>query len=152
MPNDLHHVAVFVENLDRALNLFRDFFGFEIAWRLPKVGRNGLGDVMGLPGVEAEIAYLRSGSGGADLELARIARTSSEKEPAGKNGAPRVIVSLEVKDLDGLYQRLMEAGWTPFTQAVNLKSPEGGPIRMFCFEVENGLTVELFESSTTAAN
>jgi len=152
MPNDLHHVAVFVDDLDRTLHLFRNFFGFEVAWRLPKVGGSGLCDVLGIPGVEAEIAYLRTGSGGTALELVRIIRTPPEKEPAGKDGSARVIISLHVEDLDGLFQRLLEAGWTPFTQAVNLASPDGHPIKMFCFGVENGLTIELIESPTTAVD
>jgi catechol 2,3-dioxygenase-like lactoylglutathione lyase family enzyme len=152
MPNDLHHVAVFVDDLDRAVHLFRDFFGFEVAWRLPKVGGSGLCDILGIPGAEAEIVYLRTGSGGTALELVRIIRTSPEEEPASKGGSARVVLSLQVEDLDGLHQRLSEAGWTPFTQAVDLVSPDGYPIKMFCFGAENGLIIELIEPAPNAAH
>jgi catechol 2,3-dioxygenase-like lactoylglutathione lyase family enzyme len=149
MPNDLHHVAVFVDDLDRAVHLFLNFLGFEVAWRLPKAGGHGLGDVLGIPGVEAEIVYLRTGSGGTALELIRIIRPSPKEEPDGQGASLRVILSLHVEDLDGLYQRLSEAGWAPFTEAVDLVSPDGDPIKMFCFGVGNGLTIELMESLTS---
>jgi catechol 2,3-dioxygenase-like lactoylglutathione lyase family enzyme len=152
MPNDLHHVAVFVDDLDRAVHLFRNFFAFEVAWRLPRVGGSGLCDVLGVPGVEAEIVYLRTGSGGTALELVHIIGASPEEEPAGKRASARVILSLNVEDLDGLHQRLSEDGWTPFTQAVRLVSPDGHPIKMFCFQVENGFTLELIQPATNAAD
>ena len=81
-----------------------------------------------------------------------LLETSPEKKPIGKDGFPRVVISLHVDDLDGLYQRLLEAGWTPFTQAMDLVSPDGDPIKMFCFGVENGLTIELIGSRTTTVD
>jgi len=38
MPNDLHHVTVFVRNMDRALHLFQDILGLELLWRKAPVG------------------------------------------------------------------------------------------------------------------
>lgn len=152
MPNDLHHVAVFVDDLDRTVHLFKDFLGFDVAWRLSEAGGRGLSDVMGVPGMKAEIAYLRSGSVGSALELVRIIRASPEEEPAGKGASARVVLSLNVDDLDGLHQRLSEEGWTPFTQAVRLVSPDGHPIKMFCFPVENGFTIELIQLAANAAD
>ena len=145
MPGDLHHVAVFVNDLDRALHLFRNLLGFEVAWRLPKVGGR-VSEVTGIPGMEAEIVYLQGRSRGTALELVRIIRTPTEKNTPG-NGIPgSVVLSFVVEDLDGLHRLLSNEGWTPFTQPVEMMSPDGGPIRMFCFPAEDGLTVELIET------
>ncbi len=151
MRNDLHHVAVFVDELDRTIHLFKDFLGFEVAWRLSEAGGRGLSEVMGVPEMKAEIAYLRSGSGGTALELIRIIPASLERDLASRGASNPVVLSLIVENLEGLHLRLSDAGWIPFTRAVEMMSPDGYPIRMFCFAADNGLTIELIEPAKTVA-
>ena len=62
-------------------------------------------------------------------------------------GVGTVVLSLTVGDLDGLYQRLTIEGWPPLTPCMNMRSPDGHPIRVFCIRVQDGLTLEFIELS-----
>ena len=36
MTVNIHHVSIFVADMDRAIHLFRDILGFEMSWHIPE--------------------------------------------------------------------------------------------------------------------
>ena len=145
MLNELHHIAVFVSDMEKTLHLFQNCLGFELAWRLSHAGGPKLSAVIGLPEMEAEIAYLHARPKGTAVELVRLIHPSPGKMRARFGVPGTVILSLVVEDLDGLKARLKEEGWVPLTVPVEMRTPEGEPIRVCCLRIEEGLTLELFE-------
>ncbi|MEW6529272.1 MAG: VOC family protein [Thermodesulfobacteriota bacterium] len=144
MPGELHHVAIFVTDMNRAMHLFRDLLGLKVDWHLPRIEDPKLGETAGIPGMIAEIAYL-SGRGRVAVELVRLIHPPLRQEPSGSAGSAHVGLSFIVNNLDALHTRLSEEGWEPFTPAVRMRAPDGGRVRIFCFSVEDSYTVELIE-------
>ena len=142
MPTTVHHVISFTKDIDRSLLLFRDILGMELKWRLPEVGGRKMSAVLGLTGMKAEMAYLAPADGGVAVELVRIIQSDVDVTQARSDGTG---LSLRVEHLGAIYRRLREHDWNPFTEPVDMLSPEGESIRMFCFRTDEGLFVELFE-------
>lgn len=143
MSSRLHHVSLFVSDMDRTLHLFRDLLDFELKWRVPSVGGGKLSSLLGIPDVEIELAYLQSPGNGVAVELARLIRPVINSPAVRFGEAGTVSLSLMVEDLEGLHNRLSEEGWTPFSPCKEMQSPEGDPIRIFCFQTKDGLALEL---------
>jgi len=151
MANDLHHASIFVTDMDRALHLFKDILGFELLWRVSPVGGRKLSALLGIPDMKAELAYLQGRSGGVGVELVRLIRPTMDESPIRFGKAGMLGLSLVVEDLNGLHQRLTEEGWTPFTPCMQIRTPQGDPVRVFCFRTEEGLTLELIEEVASSA-
>ena len=145
MANALHHISVFVSDMDRSIHLFKDILGFELVWHVPKVGGQKLSTLLGIPNMKAELAYLQSSTGETAVELARLFCQSLETHPM-RFGIPGTAgLSLVVDDLDRLHQRLTKEGWSPLTSCLPMRSPEGDNIRAFCIRVEDSLNLEFIE-------
>ncbi len=145
MPSRLHHLALMVEDLGPALRLFRDLLGLELAWHMPEVGGARLAELLGAPGFRAEMAYLEQPGGGVALELVRPLGPGAPGPTAQFGAAGSVSLSLMVADLDGLHQRLAEAGWPPLSPPLAMRAPGGQPLRAFCLLPLPGLCLELME-------
>ncbi len=141
----MHHVAVYVSDIDRIMNLFTAHLGFELQWRAPKVGGHKLAAISGFPEFEAEMAYLHSPSGGVDVELVRMIRPDMGGRTIEYAAAGSVVLSLVVDELPGRHQRLVREGWTFFSEPVRLSSPEGEPILLCFLQTEDRLVIELIE-------
>jgi len=143
MAADLHHVALFVKDLDRALRVFQDLLGFRLAWRAPRVGGAKLSAVLGMPNMQAEIAYLVRNPAGVAVELVRLLDESEESISVPSSPRNGAVLSLTAPDLERLHSQLTEGGWKPFTPIVRMPAPDGNKVNMFCFRLEEGLTIEL---------
>jgi catechol 2,3-dioxygenase-like lactoylglutathione lyase family enzyme len=148
----MHHVSFFVTDIDRSIHLFKDLLGFELQWRLPKTGGRKLSAVMGIPEVEAELVYLQGPNDAVAIELVRLIHPSMENRTI-QFGMPGAIgLSFVIEDLDALYERLIEEGWAPFTQGVQMMSPDGEPVRIFCFRTDEGVTIEIIEPTNITSH
>lgn len=150
MTYGLHHVSVFVTDMQRALYLFRDVLGFTAQWHVPLAGGKKLSALLGLPGMQAELIYLRSPDGEFDLELSRLIQPFMNVPSARLGGPGSVSLSLTVNDLDLLHERITAEGWEPLSSCLEMRSPEGILVRAFCFSTEDGLTLELVEKAGVA--
>ncbi|MCF8032331.1 MAG: hypothetical protein K9K66_06250 [Desulfarculaceae bacterium] len=66
--------------------------------------------------------------------------------PAGPPAPPApVSLCLRVEDLDGLHQRLSDAGWHPFTPVAETPTPTGEMMRIFCIRTEENVLWEFIE-------
>lgn len=131
--------------MEKTLRLFQNCLGFQLEWRLPRAGGPKLSAVIGLPEMEAEIAYLHARPKKTAVELVRLIRPSVGRMGATVGVPGTGILSLLVEDLDSLNAKLKEEGWIPVTVPVEMRTPEGEPIRVCCLRIEDGLSLELFE-------
>jgi catechol 2,3-dioxygenase-like lactoylglutathione lyase family enzyme len=136
----LHHVITFTNDMDRSLLLYRDILGLDLKWRLPEVGGRKMSAVFGVPEMKAEMAYLAPVNGGVAVELVKMIQPDANARSDGTG------LSLRVEQLDVVYGKLREHDWQPFTEPVDMLSPEGEAIRMFCFRSDEGLLIELLEA------
>ncbi len=143
----LHHISVTVEDLDRAVGLFRDVLGFELQWRVPKAGGRVLESLLGVPGIQAELAFLSDGATRVGVELSRLMAPESTDPPRDFGAPGTMALSLSVRDLDALHQRLTRLGWSPLSPCLDLKPPGGPPARAFCVPLEPGVLLELIEEA-----
>ena len=148
MASHLHHLALMVDDLERALFLFRDLLGLTLVWRLPQVGGPRLGELLGVPGFQAEMAYLEDAKRQVDLELARPLAPASASPAAEFGAAGSFSLSLMVEHLDDLHDRLIAAGWMPLSTPLSLRSPSGESLRAFCLRPLPGLCLELMEPAS----
>jgi catechol 2,3-dioxygenase-like lactoylglutathione lyase family enzyme len=147
MGEDLHHVAIMVDDVNRNLNVFKNLLGFTVEWHRELVD---LSPLHGIPDTKAEVAYVRRSSGGVAVEFVRYLRPAM-KEGSGPIGIPKLGslgLSLVVKDLDGLYQRLPEEGFTPEAPPVRREPPGEGVLRICLFRAKEGWVLELIERVT----
>ena len=145
MTARIHHVIVFVTDLEKSLGLFQGILGLELKWRLPEVGGRKMAAVLGLENIKAEMAYLTADNDQAAVELVRLLSDAPpvfQKDIIGGAG-----LSLTVESLENVHGLLTAAGFSPFTPPVEMLSPDGQTVRMFCFRTAEGLLVELFEKT-----
>lgn len=148
MSNDLHHVSLFVADMERALHLFRNLLSFELVWRAAPIGGRKLSAVLGIPNIKAELAFLRSRPDSVAVELVHMIQPSGGKKAVSFSAPGTVVLTLIVEDLQFLHQRLTEEGWAPLTSCVEMRTPEGDPVRVFCFRTQEGITIELIEQDS----
>ena len=149
MSVGVHHVSVFIVDVNRSLHLFRDILGLKLLWQAP-VGGRMMAALMGLPEVEAELYYLQSENGGPALELIRLIRPDRSEIPPLLGSRGSVILSLQVKEIESLHQRLTEEGWNPNTPCLQLLTPQGQAIKLFSLRTEEGLALEFIEEMEPA--
>lgn len=148
MTGKLHHVSVFIEDVQRGMHLFRDLLGYQLAWHQKKVGGAKLSAMLGIPELECEIFYLERQADDTAIELIRVIHPLLEKPGTCFGASGTVGLSLQVDDLDVLHQQLMDEGWMPFSPCMDMMTPTGGRLRAFCFSTDEGVTVELFQEMT----
>jgi methylmalonyl-CoA/ethylmalonyl-CoA epimerase len=133
----IHHVALVVDDLEKALSFWRDALGLSTS-RIDHVAEQ-----------QSEIAFLPVG----DSEIELVRPTTSESGVArflAKRGPGMHHVCLEVADLDAVLRRLREKN-------IRLINPEpttgaGGRRTVFIHpESAFGVLVELYEARMTGA-
>ena len=106
----IHHIAIGVSDIDRALAFYGEVLGFEVLSRSEWDGDNEAADrVIGLGRTSAKAAMLRAGN--AYVELWQYAQPEpADREPlrACDHGYPHF--ALQVRDIDAEYRRLVAAG------------------------------------------
>jgi len=140
----IHHAAIFVSDMDRARYLFQDILGFDSVWHAPVVKGHKMALLLGLPEVEMELVYLQNGQGPA-IELCRVIHPHREAGPRTFGSPGTASLSLEVKNIDQLHDRLNLEGWPPFSPCLRMRDPQGNAVRLCCFAMEDGMVVELVE-------
>jgi catechol 2,3-dioxygenase-like lactoylglutathione lyase family enzyme len=143
MVSQLHHVSIFVSDMDRARLLFEDILGFKIVWHKHSAGGKRLSALLGIPELEVELVYLRSLEGDVAVELSRLIHLPIDAPPVQFGGPGSTSLCLNVRNVDHLYEQVSAAGWNPLSACLDMRSPEGDSIRAFCFRTEDGLTLEL---------
>lgn len=150
MSSRLHHVSLFVSDMERSLTLFADHLGFKPAWRLPQLKGKKISALLGIPGMEAEVAYLTSPTNGVAIELTYLQKPRMDCQSVHFGTLGSVGLSLFVAEIEALYGRLSKKGWLPLSPIMDLQSPDGLPIRAFCIKTDEGVVIELIGSSASS--
>jgi glyoxylase I family protein len=105
----IHHVAISVPDLDRALTFYRDLLGFEVVQRSGWDGDNPDADrAIGLPRTAARMAMLKAAN--AYVELWQYLHPVPENLVARPCDLGYPHMALQIRDMPVEYQRLKEGG------------------------------------------
>lgn len=111
MIHGVHHVAVGVPDLGAGLDFYVNVLGAELLWRSAIDGtRTDADRVIGLTGVEADVAMVRLGTINVELWTYRQPVPSDRTSPANGLGYPHI--ALSVSDIVEEHARLTAAGMT----------------------------------------
>lgn len=134
MPTALrvHHLAVVVEDMERALTFWRDALGLELA---------GIREV---PEQASQVAFLPAGE--AEIELVRpMSADSGVARYLAKRGPGMHHICMSVDDLPGTLDRLAAQG----VRLINPEPMAGADGRRYAFvhpESTGGVLLELYQS------
>ena len=142
MITGIHHVAISTPDADRLLAFYRDLLGMEVVFEQTwPVGTEQADAITALEGSSARQILLRCGN--AYLELFEYAAPQPSlgdpERPVCDHGITHLCV--DVQDLDGEYERLVEAG-VPFHCG---PQSLGGGVRTTYGRDPDGNVVELQE-------
>lgn len=153
MITDVHHMALFVTDLDRSLPFYTDRLGFELVSRSDDWGGEFLDVVCGgLENVRINIALVQGG--GEIIELIEV--IAPESSPNDANPLPRGMarIGFEVDDIEATVAELSARGVEFMSEiiTVTIEAPpgadpgddahyEGG--RAIMFQDPDGIVLEL---------
>ena len=137
------HTGLVVENIDRALKLYRDILGLKIWRREFEPQGSYIENLVGIPGVKVEYAKLQVGDGTL-VELLQYhshpEKGSGKPYPSNRHGASHI--ALTVSDIDALHQELVAGGF--HCNSGPLVSPDGKVKVLYCHDLD-GIILELVE-------
>jgi glyoxylase I family protein len=128
------HVCIGVTDMDRALDFYRRLLGFDPVFDIELEGPS-LEAVTGERGAKGRMAG--GLIAGAMVEL--LALGSTERPAAGPH-LGYTNISFSVEDLDAAHARVIELGYAPAQQPVDI-----GGVRMFFVNDPDGTPIELVE-------
>jgi glyoxylase I family protein len=106
----LHHVALCVDDFDAGLSFYVEGLGAELLFRSRLRDRPDADRVIGIDGVDAEIAMLRLGAANVELWCYHQPTPEDRRSPANAYGYPHI--ALAVSDIHAEVARLSEVGMT----------------------------------------
>jgi methylmalonyl-CoA/ethylmalonyl-CoA epimerase len=131
-PIRIHHMAVVVDDLDKALQFWRDALGLEVS------------QVRDVPEQASQVAFLPAGE--AEIELVRPTTTDSGiARYLAKRGPGMHHICLSVPDVRASLQRLASKG----VRLINAEPMATSDGRLYAFvhpESTGGVLLELYEA------
>lgn len=147
MSVTVNHTGITVKNLDRAEALFRDIFGFETFSRAPR-DPAVISAVVGVPGCEVEIVYMRNGPANIELLCYSSPRDRQDFRPRPVD-LGSLHMAVNVTDMDAMLEKVR--AW-PMQQIGDLITIDQGPntgSRIVYFRTpEEGLIIEMIEKTS----
>ncbi|MBR0899030.1 VOC family protein [Bradyrhizobium tropiciagri] len=155
----IHHVALFVSDMDAALRLWRDVLGFNVRVDMtipdgqasgPNVYFSGdlLDQILGARGSKSRMVIVWSAEG-AVVELQECATPKLQKRPSERVGYRETGIlelALQVKNIDGWFEKVRGAGYKTQTDGVwscaNI-------LRSFLFYDQDGNLIQMCEPIET---
>jgi len=150
-----HHMAIFVSDMNKAVRLWRDVLGFDVAVETTIPDGDGPGpntfmypklldDIFKVKGARSKMVLLTSKDGAMielqQCEVPKIQRTPPENLQYGHTGVHEL--GLIVDDIDGWFKKVREAGYTTQTDYVWQCASIG---KSFLFYDDDGNMIQLWE-------
>lgn len=135
-----HHLALCVDDFDRALRFYVNFLGFEMEGEMDQRDEAPLGEVVGLPGAVIRWAMLHHGS--FRVELFKYYKPEGRKQPCRQCDVGYTHMAMEVANVDSVYEQAMAAGYQALSSPRSLR---GGRSRVFYLCEPEGLVTEFIQ-------
>lgn len=147
MTVTLNHTGVTVANLDRAEAMFRDLFGFETisrAARDPAI----ISRVIGVPGAQVEIAYMRNGTATVELLCYSGPEERGDFRPRACD-VGSLHLGFNVVDMDEALRRADEWSLCLMGEVVVIDAgPNTGSRIAYLRNPEDGVVLELIQKAS----
>ncbi len=146
--------TVVVQDMDSALSLFRDVLGLSVRLDLPLSGE-AVSSLLGYGDTTARIVILQSG----DLEIANVAlmQISAAKSATSDGAASKLVtgdvaIVMETNDIDAVYARVIELGYTALTPPMVIFNRPNMVTqnREFIFRGPEGIAINLIQRGIAA--
>jgi lactoylglutathione lyase len=145
MLRGVHHAGVTVSNLDRALAFYRDVLGLDVFVQAERRNET-IGAIVGYPGAGVKLAFVGVPGDSARIELLEYLEPRGDAVDGETFRPATGHVCFRVDDIDALYQRVIDAGFTPRSTApVTIDEGPNAGARAFYVRDPDGYTVELFQ-------
>lgn len=138
MIKELKRSTIFVKNLERSLQFYRDILGFSViadhVIEGPEVSK-----LLGIPNVKVRIFMLQVGKQKtAQLGLLSFLSPIKEKSHSKSQLTPAHALIFDCEDVEEIFKRMLESGEKPISKPVIL----GGSVKTFACLDPDGIYVE----------
>ncbi len=148
MVKYVDHINIVVADLERSVQFYTGLLGLKETRRARLTGA-WIDAIVGLEGVEAEVAYVQPQGGGPRIELIQYRAPAGVACPENERPNTRGLrhIAFQIENMDGLYQRLSAAGVPFFGPPVEV--PRGvvehddGRKSLCYFQDPDGVVLEL---------
>lgn len=150
MLKAINHINIVVSDLERSVTFYTDLLGFVVTKRARLRG-DWFEHIVGLSGVDAEVAYIQAPNHGPRIELLcyHAPKGVALPETARPNTVGLRHIAIEVADIDVMHARLMAAGvpfiGPPVAVPSNALQHDEGRKRLCYFHDPDGVLLELAE-------
>jgi catechol 2,3-dioxygenase-like lactoylglutathione lyase family enzyme len=150
VASGVHHIGVSVASRDDALAFWESFLGRKATWRT-RLDRPYLGEIIGIPGVEIDGAFIDL-PGGVILELLEYQTADKLANPAATQNPGNVHLCLVVEDADFAWRRAVECGAQPVRRQgpVDIDAGPNVGARAAYLRIHDGVTLEVFQRPPAA--
>ena len=116
----VNHTGISVRDMERSLAFYRDLLGLELIFDSDVDDVPPLSAVVGMDNARGRVAWLRAGD--TMIELWQWDHPEGRPLPVDYRPADKGVThyALETDDVDGLYQRIVDAGFHANTEPLDL--------------------------------
>ena len=148
MVKYVDHINIVVSDLERSLHFYTTLLGLKETRRARLTG-TWIETIVGLAGVEADVAYVQPQGGGPRIELIQYDAPAGVSVP--ENSRPNTQglrhIAFQIEDMDALYRRLADAGvpfiGPPVTVPKGVVEHDDGEKSLCYFHDPDGVVLEL---------
>jgi hypothetical protein len=146
----VHHLGVSVASRDDALGFWEAFLGHGATWRT-RLNRPYLGEIIGIPGVEIDAAFVDL-PGGVILELLEYRAADKVANPPATKNPGNVHICLAVENADAAWRRAVDCGAAPVRREGPVEVDDGPNkgARVAYLRIHDGVTLEVFQRPPAA--
>lgn len=145
MLRGVHHAGITVADMDRTLAFYRDILGLTVFRDMIRSGPT-LAGIVGYPNARIRIAYCGVPGDTAGVELLQYLEPTGEGIGGETNRPASGHVCFAVDDADEIFQRIVEAGFQPRSEApVQVTEGPNTGAKAFYVRDPDGFTVEFIQ-------
>jgi len=142
MLNLLHHSTIVVSDLEGSLRFYRDILGLKIVVDQEMQGHE-INKILGMDDVRLRVVLLQIGEQETGLIGLLCFNGQKKQQMIGQPPEPfHHALVLTTDDIDGVYNRLRDAGENPISEPVTVAIGGVGSVKIFTCRDPNGVLVE----------
>ena len=106
--DNLRHVGIVVSDLDKAINVYTDYFGFELKAKYDLVEGKNVEMLVGIPDVRYKAAIIKLHDNNRLELIEYLSHPGKKREPLLSNDVGCSHFAISVKNLDELYNQSVD--------------------------------------------